>query len=323
LERDLSSAIFEYAPGSEIVAGRKLWRSAGLYRVPGREWIRHDFAVCGECGRFWDGKELAAACPACNTPAPERRQVYVVPEFGFVSESKPKDPGANPPVRSWNGRTHVRTVKRENLTPLRWRSASGGVVEIWTAPQSELIAVNEGPGGRQFWVCGRCGAGAAGIGSPTEHRNPVSERPCTGTMSRVALAHPFETDIAELTFAEDGHSSTAMLSAMYGLLEGAVQSLGISRDDIDGALYSHGRKQPGLIIFDTVPGGAGNSPRIAERLDQVVKTALDRITRCDCGPETSCYGCLRGYRNQMFHEILSRDEAMTVLDGMKGIQLTA
>jgi hypothetical protein len=38
LSRDLSAAIYEYAPGAEIVAGGKLWTSGGVYRLPAGSW---------------------------------------------------------------------------------------------------------------------------------------------------------------------------------------------------------------------------------------------------------------------------------------------
>ena len=37
LSRDLSQAIFEYAPDATLVAGGKLWTSRGIYRLPGRD----------------------------------------------------------------------------------------------------------------------------------------------------------------------------------------------------------------------------------------------------------------------------------------------
>ena len=41
--------------------------------------------------------------------------------------------------------------------------------------------------------------------------------------------------------------------------------------------------------------------------------ALERVETCDCGEETSCYGCLRNYKNQRIHDILRRDLALKVL----------
>ena len=38
-----------------------------------------------------------------------------------------------------------------------------------------------------------------------------------------------------------------------------------------------------------------------------------RVSECECGPETSCYGCLRSYENQRDHDNLSRGAAEQVL----------
>ena len=67
---------------------------------------------------------------------------------------------------------------------------------------------------------------------------------------------------------------------------------------------------------DTVPGGGGNVLRIEENLERVIRGALRRVRHCECGPETSCYGCLRGYRNQRDHEMLSRGAAADLLESL-------
>ena len=46
----------------------------------------------------------------------------------------------------------------------------------------------------------------------------------------------------------------------------------------------------------------------------VAATALRRVTRCDCGEETSCYGCLRNFRNQTVHDQLTRGAALDFLE---------
>jgi hypothetical protein len=56
--------------------------------------------------------------------------------------------------------------------------------------------------------------------------------------------------------------------------------------------------------------GLDESGKTAER---VLKAALKRVTSCECGPETSCYGCLRSYENQRDHDQLSRGDALTLL----------
>ncbi|MFF0658952.1 DUF1998 domain-containing protein [Micromonospora tulbaghiae] len=72
------------------------------------------------------------------------------------------------------------------------------------------------------------------------------------------------------------------------------------------------------MLYDTVPGGAGHVQRIAERLPDVLDRALGRVRNCECGPETSCYRCLRVFRNERYHEQLRRGVAADVLGRLLG-----
>jgi hypothetical protein len=58
----------------------------------------------------------------------------------------------------------------------------------------------------------------------------------------------------------------------------------------------------------------GGALRIARWFPLVLETALGRMARCECGAETSCYGCLRNFRNQAFHEQLRRADALGFLE---------
>ncbi len=95
--------------------------------------------------------------------------------------------------------------------------------------------------------------------------------------------------------------------------------LEIERNDLDGTVYVDRFGQSSIILFDTVPGGAGHVKRILEKgvLKAVVRCSLEQLKRCGCGGErkdTSCYGCLRNYRNQFVHDRLRRDYAIEALN---------
>jgi ATP-dependent helicase YprA (DUF1998 family) len=107
-------------------------------------------------------------------------------------------------------------------------------------------------------------------------------------------------------------------SVLYALLEGASDLLEISRDDIDGTLYPGSNGEMALVIFDTVPGGAGGASRIGDEFGEVLTSAHRRVAQCECGEETSCYGCLRNFRNQTFHDDLRRGDAMWFLAPLIG-----
>jgi ATP-dependent helicase YprA (DUF1998 family) len=317
LSRDLSAAIYEFAPGAELVAGGLLWTSGGVYRLPDRELITKYYAVCRACGGYRESDEpLDPCCPACDTQHAGTPRRYCVPEFGFVAQRDPKRPGMSPPRRSWNGTTYVLSLAAD-VQEATWQLANGGTVTTRAGSRGQLIAVSEGPGQAGYLICDWCGWGTRAVGkAPGKHRHLLRDRECGGTLQRRSLAHRYETDIVAISFdalADPAGDSDHWRSMLYALLEGVSERLEISRDDIDGTLYPTPGGRTSLVIFDAVPGGAGSAIRIARSFGEVVQAALDRVERCDCGEETSCYGCLRGYRNQPFHELLRRGAAMDFL----------
>ncbi|MGH3251083.1 MAG: Zn-binding domain-containing protein, partial [Trebonia sp.] len=327
LTRDLSVAIHEYAPGAELVAGGVLWRSAGIYRLPGRELITRSYTVCRGCQHYREGgDDLEPACTACGRPADGPVREYCVPEFGFVADPRTSKPGAAPPVRFWNGAVHVVSLGAE-LAETRWRSGGGALAWCHSGTRGRLVALSEGPGGAGFLLCDWCGWGGPNHGrAPKSHVNPLRGKPCTGPLRWRSLAHSYETDILRIALdapglgGAGGDGRAQLHSLLYALLEGCAEGLEISRGDIDGVVHSGTDARSGLVLFDTVPGGAGSAARIASSLDVAVAAALRRVSACDCGPETSCYGCLRTARNERYHEDLSRGAALAVLQALAGLR---
>lgn len=154
------------------------------------------------------------------------------------------------------------------------------------------------------------------------HHNPWGAE-CNGSLrNHLALGHEFETDILMLAF--EGYSDNRKgfwYSLLYGMLEGACEALQIERQDLDGCLYCSAGdlNQSILVLYDDVPGGAGHVRRLAndKTLRDVLNSTLERLKRCECGaPEgnTSCYGCLRHYRNQYCHDQLNRGMIIEFLE---------
>lgn len=187
------------------------------------------------------------------------------------------------------------------------------------------MALSDGRGGKGFLICNRCGYGEPGAGERSKsHQSPVTGRACRGgSLELLSLAHRYQTDVLELRIegeAVSGLRGDPWFSVLYAIVQGASEALEISRDDIDGTVFATEAGGTALMLFDTVPGGAGHVRRIAENLP----AALDRAARiageCECGPETSCYRCLRVYRNQRHHENLRRGVAAEVLARLTGAE---
>lgn len=324
LDRDLRLAIAEYAPGSEVVAAKTVWRSLGLKRHPEREWRMRDWAVCGACGRYRDGPPdaLAPECPACGSPVTALfgQGRWLSPIFGFLGARSETEIGESPVLRrssmqSWFGE-YGASGEPAARTP---EGVAPGRVTTLLARQGRIVVVNGGPGRRGFRICEWCGWGEPtplrqprGKAALRPHRNPATGLSCDHAPSLRQLGHDFLTDVLEVRIA-GAHDQDELRSALYALLEGAGR-LGIKRDEIDGTLHTWAAGQvPSLVLYDTVPGGAGHAKRIDDGFAEVVDAGLERVRGCDCGPETSCYGCLRAYSNQLYHEQLRRSAAERVL----------
>jgi len=53
LERDLRIALSEYAPGSQVVAGGKLWTSRYVKKVFSKAWQTFCYAICDHCKNYY------------------------------------------------------------------------------------------------------------------------------------------------------------------------------------------------------------------------------------------------------------------------------
>lgn len=95
LNRSLSIAIGEYAPGSKIVANKKEWLSSGVKAVAGLTWPARSYR-CSERRNFfqmWDKAEPEPADPGLGVVT----RTYIVPVFGFVTGRQlPQEPRRRP-----------------------------------------------------------------------------------------------------------------------------------------------------------------------------------------------------------------------------------
>ena len=181
-----------------------------------------------------------------------------------------------------------------------------------------MVAVSTGANRSGYVICDWCGRGWPATGGfPKSHRHAWKNDDCTGPTTRAWLAHQYETDVLSISMgARPTVTSGHLWSVLYAILEAAADVLKIARDDIDGTV-AFGKNQVRLVLFDTVPGGAGGALRISENFDEILRAARRLVESCECGEETSCYSCLRSYRNQIRHDELSRSRALEMLQELK------
>jgi ATP-dependent helicase YprA (DUF1998 family) len=328
LQRDVRQAIREYAPGQEIVADKRIWKSVGLLFYRETPQLFH-YKICDNCNHLQIGKEAGipikspdGPCPICGEPVPNRkRQVirYVEPD-GFRSGSDSGMPAGQYIQREPN-------LMRSALIPIEPDEVNSysDILEVGYSREGKLLYVNEGNFGLGFKICLVCGRMVRR--NKTKCPGVYRGEPCPGQLQIVTLGFQEVTDTLQLSF----HSTPGVtvptrtdrpfwLSLMYALLQGASHSLQIERRDIDGVLFPKQTEdknwQQTIVLYDDVPGGAGHVLQIREEIIPVVREAL-RIANCvDCAPDSSCYHCLRDYSNQYDHHILQRGPVAKFLEGL-------
>lgn len=310
LERDLSQAIREYAPGTEIVADKRVWRSEKpiFWKDTVQEW---EYKICKNCHNLQMSEApgipipTGDICPVCGKVDTGKMRSFVVPD-GFLAD---KDSGK--PAKQY-----------VNIEPSQMRSAILPMKNIDEQQVSDLISLAYERKGKLLYV--NEGKYGRGFNLPLEGFGLTSQ----GGDSRknFSLGHIKTTDTLHIRFA--GTESVKLpspddesfwLSLMYAIIHAASHALQIERNDIDGVLSPRKREdswEQTIVLFDNVPGGAGHVKTIRDRFQEVLKDAI-RVLNCpDCSPETSCQHCLRDYRNQYFHHLLVREHALKFLENV-------
>lgn len=233
-----------------------------------------------------------------------------------MAASESHDVGSAPPDRLRRGGSYVESPGDE-IGQYHWSGSRGMRVTARAGVRAWLAEVSE-RAGDGFQLCEWCLWSVPAVcGSRSKkHQRPDTGKDCPGKFETISLGHRYQSDAAEFTFDgipyQKDHEDN-WLSALYAILEGASCALEISRDDIDGSLSWSADHRRSIVLEDKMPGGAGAAKKIAENIGVVMQSAVKRVTECDCGEETSCYGCLRTHRDGREHERLSRRGALALL----------
>lgn len=327
LQRDLSMAISEYAPGSQIVANGNLITSRYIRKIPNMSWKQYDYILC-DCktlniDQHTDEDEFSKldSCKQCGKLFEvSSRKVFLVPQFGFEADGdKITKPGLKKPERTY--RSEIAYVGYKNEIEMYKYQIGNSSFELDMSQADEMAVINES----KFFVCEQCGYTILDEKEfkrtkRAKHKTPSGywcRNDGSNKLKKFALGYRFETDVVQLKFLNpDLMDWKIAMSVLYGVLRGISNYLNIEQNDISGCLQyffnpvTH-RQNYELVLYDKTPGGAGHVRRLnnGKVLEGVLRETLNLMNQCDCGGEdkdSSCYTCLRGYYNQKHHDLLKR-----------------
>ncbi len=323
LQRGLRQAIYEYAPGAEVVASKRRYRSNGIRKPRDKDLIVRRYGVCEGCGAFLMPIETYidnfATCSSCGEGV-ELDKVMLEPSFGFegvsvdtcgVGSRKPK------------GRGHTKIKFVHEVWPSEKAQVAfpGGAVEARFMSNGRLCAYNENAENRGFYVCPYCGATSDGpLGIKHQDWCYVSKDKAKVKPNYYsAFGTSFTSDVLELAFlgAKLPSAHEDWESASWALALTAAEMLEIPSTELGATFYPNGASHS-ILIYDNVPGGAGHAYRLRDHVRELVELSWQRVDDCTCGESTCCYGCLATYTNQALHGKLSRAGAKRVLGTIVG-----
>ena len=299
LQRDLSQAIAEYAPGGKVVANKLEWESCGVKAVTGKEYpVRHY--------QYDDARNFQQWNEGDPSVSPGSRK-YLVPEFGFVTPlfKKPKEP------RGRAQRLYTTRPFFHGFGPdAQPETNTVRSVQVTKALPGTLVILCEGRNRNGFYICRSCGAHMTG--PKGKHTSPSGSE-CGGTLENFSLGHELVTDVVRLRFPQLRDEWKAY-SVAYAVLLGAAGTLDVPDIDLNVTIAGGDSGEISIVLYDNVPGGAGLVAQLEQEsvFDRMLRNAQERV-QGNCGCDTSCYGCLRSYRNQFAHPHLDRTHALEVL----------
>ncbi|HRV29253.1 MAG TPA: DUF1998 domain-containing protein, partial [Spirochaetia bacterium] len=351
LSRDLSIAIAEYAPSSEVIADGKLYTSRYIKKSNvgnnKKEWKTAYLGKCQneECQAtnysITPISKEGVKCSCCGTMLyPMDFSESIEPVSGFVTEREAKEVPLSRQEKNYKsedvyiGNTESKTIDRFSF------KYNGISVDIESMVNDSLMVKSY----NNFYVCPKCGYALAEdetitgdaeankliknkahkIVSAKKHESLFGQYDCDcQELIRYSMHHVFNTDVAKINFGCDTSDYKTMVSTMYAILYAISDYLNIERRDIKACLswkiVNH-TIDYSIIIYDAVPGGAGHSRRLVTNdgimLQRVLRLALHNMESCSCDP--SCYNCLRSYDNQKIHEELDRKLAAKFLSQLIG-----
>ena len=351
LSRDMSVAIAEYAPSSEVVADGKLYTSRYIKKSDignnNKEWHTAFIGVCpnNECQATNYsitpiGKE-GIKCASCGQEM-HKEDFYesIEPRAGFVTEREAKEVPLSRQAKNYKSEDiYIGNTEAKRIDKFRFRF-NGIDIEIESTTNDSLMVKSF----NEFYVCPKCGYALAEdekfakdpeanelmsqhahkITTKAAHESLFGQYKCDcKELVKYSLHHVFNTDVAKINFGCDTSDYKTMVSTMYAILYAITGSMNIERKDIKACLtwkvVNH-IKNYSIIIYDAVPGGAGHSRRLVtdngQTLYRIFMIALQNMSSCSCDP--SCYNCLRSYENQRIHDDLDRHLAEKFLSQFVG-----
>src|SRR5262249_12589623 len=294
--RTMSVALDEYAPGNTVYMDGRKYQVIGLdFHRSAKPELDQTYRKCGNCD-YVTFEPSATHCPHCKEELLPQSS-FVMMASSFVAE-RAEAIGSDEEYRErafYGGDAYLLSSSSDGD-----KSEIAGVAFEYHR-RGTILDTNTGlveEGGVGFLLCRNCGYWHA----PTNNKNFEEHKLlhnrkqlCGGNSERYHLGYRFDTDVLIVKFdgvAEPSEEFYASLKA--AIIEAANSVVRAESGEIDGFTRKVGvedEERCELVLYDSVPGGAGYVRKAQAHFDAILTTARALLDGCQC--EKSCYKCLR------------------------------
>jgi len=349
--RDISIAIREYAPGSDVVLDGLVYRSAGIllnkfapdedYNEPVKvavEWR------CHKCGHIQQsaGALFSGTCTQCEaTLLRENVKEFLMPE-GFAVDFYS---------------TPTTDVSMQAYIPVQepWVTANSPVADVFNpllgsyrcSGEGHIFHHSDGAHGAGYAVCLRCGRADSmlnedefpkGLEPLAPHRRLQGKPEADNSMHCAGSDEPYaikpnvhlgasdQTDVFELYLREAAgslyrrHQNGDKLAwTLAVVVRQALADIHVINVDEMGytvkpsTLVDCDYPVSGIVLFDRCGGGAGFASAAPRYLREIFMRARQNLD-CSAQCDSVCQNCLQGYDTRFHMNLLDRHEAIQYLD---------
>ena len=316
LSRPQAIAAREFMPGNLIYANSGRFKVV-RYHLPVREdeLNPEDYIISLDTG--WIGEKGGAVGGYAEEALLEVRGLPICDvDLGFVSRISDEEQN--------RFQMPVRILGYRKPSHNGGDAFSCGEMDLLHLRGQHVRLVNIGPadrvkGGRLGYpVCAVCGAARSPYASDAEHtRFKEIHRDRCGTEPGMIV---FSADVRV-----DGllFQSLESQQKAYNLGEvlriGAGQVLEMDSEDLQILLFPQADGRIDLFLYDPMPGGSGLLKQILERWPEVMAAADRALAGCPSACSSSCYECMRTYRNLFYHGLLDRKVAREMVGMFTGV----
>lgn len=330
-------ALSQYAPGKQVWISGKCYTSGTIYSpMPAQRrqaWEgREVYFECQICHFADRNKDISTRgtigdCPACKSAGTFGPGAVWMRPSGFAHPIDLEEETSPDNVPETSYATRAKLTMRGDQAG--WRAINDRLRGL--KQRTFLMVSNTGPDAEGYSYCVACGRIEATTQEAPKlyapHPKPFPTNPgeetCLGsaTARKIVLGTDFVTDVAlfnmRLTLPirlRPGAYETevTLRTASEALAKAACLILEVEPGEILAefrpGLSSGGSagEEVEVFLYDTLAGGAGFSSQLVERGAELFRKAHELLTGCPGGCDSSCYKCLRSFKNKFEHRLLDR-----------------